>query len=268
MIDPLTSKWLPRDLKRELQAIDNGTFISIYHGKGPRSRLVQEWLNLAGHHIAIDSDFGQATELAVRAFRAQNNLSTGNNTVDGKVDSDLFRILIEPMLSVLQPLPPINGSLGSMVVEYANNHLQRHPVEVGGQNRGPWVRLYMNGKEGYNWPWCAGFVTFILRQACDTLRISMPIKGSFSCDSLAAQAQAKGLFVSEAKRSFSNLSDVAIFLNRRTSTDWIHTGFVTRFSDGTFDTIEGNTNDEGSREGYEVCARIQGYKSKDFICLY
>ncbi len=29
------------------------------------------------------------------------------------------------------------------------------------------------------------------------------------------------------------------------------------------ETIEGNTNDEGSREGYEVCARKRNFKTKN-----
>ena len=58
-----------------------------------------------------------------------------------------------------------------------------------------------------------------------------------------------------------------IFLNRKTSTDWTHTGIVTEVGDGWFRTIEGNTNDEGSREGYEACARTRGFKGRDFVCL-
>jgi hypothetical protein len=34
-----------------------------------------------------------------------------------------------------------------------------------------------------------------------------------------------------------------------------------------FDTIEGNTNDDGNREGFEVCARSRGFAKKDVICL-
>lgn len=52
-----------------------------------------------------------------------------------------------------------------------------------------------------------------------------------------------------------------------TGTDWTHTGFVTMFNKDFFDTIEGNTNDDGNREGYEVCARTRGYKNEDFIKL-
>jgi peptidoglycan hydrolase-like protein with peptidoglycan-binding domain len=35
----------------------------------------------------------------------------------------------------------------------------------------------------------------------------------------------------------------------------------------TFRTIEGNTNDDGVREGYEVCARTRNYKKRDFVAL-
>lgn len=36
-----------------------------------------------------------------------------------------------------------------------------------------------------------------------------------------------------------------------------HTGFVEKVEGGLIHTIEGNTNDTGSREGYEVCRRIR-----------
>jgi hypothetical protein len=47
---------------------------------------------------------------------------------------------------------------------------------------------------------------------------------------------------------------------------WIHTGMVSVLHEETFDTIEGNTNDEGSANGYEVCARNRAFSSQiDFI---
>ncbi len=36
-----------------------------------------------------------------------------------------------------------------------------------------------------------------------------------------------------------------------------HTGFVESVSGDSIHTIEGNSNDEGSREGYEVCRRVR-----------
>jgi hypothetical protein len=147
-----------------------------------------------------------------------------------------------------------------LVVACARQHLAQHPLEVGGQNRGPWVYLYMDGNEGQPWAWCAGFTCFCLKQACDTLREALPITPSFSCDALAASAQAKGKFVSRAQAGPGSF-----FLVRNTLTDWTHTGIVVSASSETFKTVKGNTNDDGSREGYEVCARTRRYSTMDSI---
>jgi hypothetical protein len=32
-----------------------------------------------------------------------------------------------------------------------------------------------------------------------------------------------------------------------------------------YSTVEGNTNDEGSADGYEVCQRMRSLTKKDFI---
>ena len=130
---------------------------------------------------------------------------------------------------------------------------------------GPWVRLYMGGREGNEFAWCAGFACFVLKQACDSLGVAMPIKASVSCDSLAASAKQRNVFLGEQKAKVNAVTPGSFFLNRRTPDDWTHVGIVTAAADGFFKTIEGNTNDEGSREGYEVCARNRGYKKKDFI---
>jgi hypothetical protein len=58
-----------------------------------------------------------------------------------------------------------------------------------------------------------------------------------------------------------------IFLVRWTPTDWTHTGFVAEAQPDLFTTIEGNTNDDGEREGHEVCRLSRGYKNKDFILI-
>lgn len=211
----------------------------------------------------IDGDFGSATEYAVKEFQKNCGL-----VADGVVGPNTFRELIKPMTNALKPITPGNQSLGEMVVAYARQHLQEKPREAGGQNMGPWVRLYMSGSQGKQWPWCAGFVSFILKQACQSLQIPLPIKTSVSCDSLAASAKEKGLFLPESKvTDKSRLNPGAIFLTRRTSTNWIHTGIVIGVEDEFFHTIEGNTNDEGSAEGYEVCQRVRGYKSRDFILI-
>ncbi|PIE14205.1 MAG: protein with peptidoglycan-binding domain protein [Rhodobacterales bacterium] len=223
---------------------------------------MQEWLNLHGVGLVVDGDFGPITERQVKKFQTLKNIGQS-----GQVDQITFEKMTEPMNAVLSPGAQAGESFADCVVRIAKLHLQIHPMEIGGQNRGPWVRMYMNGNQGINWPWCAGFVTFLMKQASELLGDAMPIKGSFSCDSLAAQAKASGRFVKESNAIAAGLPDGSLFLVRRTSTDWTHVGMVLGATSGFFETIEGNTNDEGSHEGYEVCKRVRGYARKDFILL-
>jgi hypothetical protein len=231
--------------------------------KGKKVRLIQEWLCLHGYHIVIDGDFGDATDTAVRQFQKENKLG-----IDGIVGEKTFGKLVLPMTEALKEISPGKKGLGQMVVAYAEQHLKQHPLEVGGQNKGPWVRLYMQGNEGSDWPWCAGFVSFVLKQACKSLNVALPIQTSFSCDSLAASAKERRLFLKESDaKQRKVIAPGSLFLERRTPTDWVHTGIVCSAEKDIFCTIEGNTNDDGDREGYEVCRRIRNYASKDFIFL-
>ncbi len=233
--------------------------------RGKKVKVIQEWLTFHNVNLKIDADYGSATEFAVRQFQQAHNLPSS-----GVVDADTFAALTRPMLQAMSPISAIPHSYNGLVHEYARQHLEVHPIEIGGQNCGPWVRLYTRGNEGTEWAWCAGFVCFILQQSADTMQIPMPIKHTVSCDSLAADAKSRHLFVSEKDLEKGNppksdMNPGSIFLSRRTPTDWVHTGLVTAFRDEIMETIEGNTNDEGSREGYEVCKRIRGYGKKDFV---
>jgi hypothetical protein len=231
--------------------------------KGKKVRLIQEWLCLHGYQIVVDGDFGVATDAAVRQFQKEKKLK-----VDGIVGDKTFGKLVFPMAEALKEISPGKKGLGQTVVAYAKQHLKQHPREVGGQNKGPWVRLYMQGNEGSDWPWCAGFVSFMLKRACKSLNVALPIRTSFSCDSLAASAKEKGLFLKESEAREKNaIAPGSLFLTRRTPTDWVHTGIIVSAEDDVFYTIEGNTNDDGNREGYEVCRRIRNYENKDFILL-
>jgi hypothetical protein len=225
--------------------------------KNGQIKLIQEWLSLHGEHVGIDGDFGPATQSAVKDFQNKTGLAA-----TGIIDANTFERLVAPMKAALQPIPSNGQSLGALVVAYAQQHLAQHPHEVGGQNKGPWVRLYMDGHEGTPWAWCAGFTCFCLKKACDTLGTQMPIKASFSCDELVASAKQHGRFVEHDKTGPGSF-----FLVRKSSTDWTHTGIIVSTAGETFRTIEGNTNDDGSREGYEVCARTRAYGKTDFILI-
>jgi Putative peptidoglycan binding domain len=230
---------------------------------GRRATLVQEWLSLHDVQVAIDGKYGPATAQAVRQFQGLRGLRP-----TGTVNRTTFDALLQPMTEARAEIAAQGRSLGDLMIAYAKRHLAQRPREIGGQNLGPWVRLYMRGNEGPDYPWCAGFACFVLQQACGCLARSAPLRPSFSCDLLATDAQKRTLFLAETKRrSPDDTPAGSFFLSRRVVGDWVHTGLVLSAGKDTFETIEGNTNDAGDREGYEVCRRVRGYKGKDFIVL-
>jgi hypothetical protein len=232
--------------------------------KGPKVRLVQEWLCLHDIQVKLDGEFGPATEGAVKLFQQRSGLEQ-----DGVVGPLTFSTLIRPMTDAIQTLPIGNGDLGGVVVLYAHQHLKSQPQEVGGENMGPWVRLYMNGLEGPPAKWCAGFACYVLKQACDTIGAPLPLQPSYSCDELANRAKQRGIFLAGgATLDHSPLKPGSLFLNRKTPTDWYHTGIVTHVNGESFQTIEGNTNEDGSAEGFEVCERVRPYGSRDFVLIH
>src|SRR5512134_1115217 len=126
----------------------------------------------------------------------------------------------------------------------------------------------MRGNEGAEWAWCAGFACHVLAAAATTLGASRPLTYSFSCDSLAADAKVRGIFVGESEAiPGETVRPGDLALHRRTPADWVHVGIVTAVEADVYVAIEGNTNDAGDREGYEVCERTRSYAQKDFIAL-
>ena len=238
--------------------------------RGPEVKELQEWLNLHDFGTGIDGDFGPATEETLKRFQLNEGL-----VADGIAGPNSWSALLLPMTRATATslsADPHLVSYREAIVEYARQHLIEHPREIGGQNRGPWVRLYCNGEDGAPWAWCAGFVSYIITQASNHHGVARPVVSTLSCDKLALDAEEHGRLMRWASRSED--SDVHpsvvvkpgdVFLVHKSGNDWTHTGIVTAVSTTSVQTIEGNTNDDGSREGYEVCARARGYKRLDFI---
>jgi hypothetical protein len=228
---------------------------------GSAAKRVQEWLSLNGHGVDIDADFGPATAHAVAAFQTAAGL-----TVSGTVDNQTWDALVTPMVAALQPIQPGTGGLAPLIAAYAAQHVAQHPLEVGGDNRGPWVRLYL-GWDGEAAKWCAGFACFSLAQAAFTLGQAQPIQSSAACTTLAERAQSANLLKSApAGGPPAGLAPGDFFLVRKVPGVWEHVGVVKAVGQTQFDTLEGNTDTNGSSNGYEAVARTRAYPGKDFIC--
>jgi hypothetical protein len=237
--------------------------------RGVAVRRLQEWLTLRGYPVPIDDDFGEATERELARFRKKVG-----STATGALDSKTWDALTSPLrtLVALTAADVASSTLSGVILAIARAHLAAAPREVGGPNAGPWARAYMKGHEGVDWPWCAGFVVSVIEQATSLRVTGSPVKHTFSCDSLAHDAKASGRFVNgtsiaSGAKSWSKLGACQIFLVRLSPNDWTHAGFALSGKDNMFQTIEGNTNDSGHREGYEVTGRTRSLDKKDFIVL-
>ena len=229
---------------------------------------IQSWLSLysiwnpnSGTATGMDGDFGAATEKAVKNF--QNDIGVSSS---GVVTKKLFEKLCENMkLAFEKPLSSSN--LRDLVVEAAENHVANFPHELnikGASNCGPWVRAYMDGHDGTKWFWCMGFVQAIIDQAASVqnknFKKLMPL--TYSCDKVGNVGLQNKILTRNEKlrKDSSTIKKGDIFLIRKSMNDWTHTGIITAVHDDVIETIEGNTNQGGSRNGVAVYKRTRNFK--------
>lgn len=139
--------------------------------------------------------------------------------------------------------------------------------EKGASNSGPEVDKYLQSvglKPGY--PWCMAFVYWCYNQA--SLQSGVPnflIKTAGVMHQWNEQQPVRKIVLNKVLKDAAIIRPGAVFImdyGKGTG----HTGLVEKIHGSYVDTIEGNTNDEGSREGYEVCRRTRRLTSiKGFI---
>jgi hypothetical protein len=165
------------------------------------------------------------------------------------------------LLRAIEPVAP-QASLAAATLAVAEQQLREAPLEVGGQNRGPWVRLYMRGEEGAQ-RWCAGFVSWCLESAARAQGATMPLRRASSCAALAGDAAAKGLLLTSA---VGRLRPGHFFLLPSATTgEWTHVGIVRTLGATTFDTIEGNSSTSNQSNGDRVFSRQRPYDGSAFV---
>jgi hypothetical protein len=130
--------------------------------------------------------------------------------------------------------------------------------EEGGPNKGPRIRQYQSATwlEPESWPWCAAFVCWVIQQGLKLPDVRRSLGIVAEDDAMRWRPKTAGAydFANWAKkRSLAVLSenndcyrgDIVIF-------DFSHIGLVVQDAPATSEfiqTIEGNTNGLGSRDG-------------------
>lgn len=139
----------------------------------------------------------------------------------------------------------VNGWLRIRALYYARTQIGISE-EPKGSNWGSRVAEYLRAA-GYGspQPWCAAFVYWCFQQAASELGVKNPVPKTGYCPTLYAGLQ---------QRQRPAAGDL-FFVHSKSLGRLSHVGFVEAVGESIVQTIEGNTNDEGDREGYEVCRR-------------
>ena len=214
--------------------------------KGAEVRELQDLLVKKGFDLVIDGDFGPKTFSAVKAFQSQNLDQDGRPlAVDGVVGPLTWWSLrnLKPEGGEVQSvdftvMPPIDAGgseRGRAALEAAIGQLNANAREIGGNNRGEFVRRYLNGivEEGNSW--CAGFVSWCYSQH----PAGIPFNYTVGARDVLNKFRRKGWGYQLEEDNTPEPGDVVCW--KREGAAWMgHVGLVYQLIDGKLYTIEGN----------------------------
>ena len=130
------------------------------------------------------------------------------------------------------------------------------------RNSSPWVDRFLSAV-GLNpgFPWCAAFVYWTCRTAGVPADLLPSRRQAAVVVNWRNWARREGLITTKPRRG-----DLMFWVNSDGRTG--HIGIVTKFENGVAYTIEGNTDEEGSREGDGVFRKERADTSRiEFIAL-
>jgi hypothetical protein len=220
---------------------------------------IQDGLNAHGcGPIDVNGDFDAVTDAAVKLFQARFTDVDGIPlVVDGKVGSITWAALFgEDAVPAADEAPSVLLAETLTTAKSQIGVMEQPP----GSNRGPEVDTYVL-RVGRNpadqLAWCAAFVYFCFDEAAKAVGRSNPVVKTAGVLDHWATAGQRGIPRVTGTRAVQNPDLVRpghIFVID-TGGGHGHLGLVVEVVGGKLITIEGNTNDGGSREGVGVFLR-------------
>jgi len=249
------------DYKKELEFFPHT--IKVGEKDSGYTKKIQEWLCLHKVHtpnywvnIEIDDWYGDATASAVKTFQQIKGLE-----ITGEVDDETWQSLTSPMARAFRTVNFSQmNTIQERLVHFMYQFMVEHPTELGNANKGPWVRAFMKGKDGDWAAWCNGVVSTALDWAADSVGKNMKefLPWSWSTQQTKKNALKNtnsARFIDRKELTSSDIEVGDLFLVVNSKGMPRHIGVVSAINGEVFACYEGNTNDEGSREGYELCER-------------
>jgi cell wall-associated NlpC family hydrolase len=198
--------------------------------------------------------FGPKTKAAVKIFQSTRRDSKGNPLeIDGKIGAITWQLLFDLPDEVV-----VQTSSSDLLKEGVNVAISQLGVMENplGSNKGPEVNQYL-ASVGLN-PglfWCAAFVYWCFNKAAIKLGRANPLVKTGGCLAHWNNTQGKKITTDAALDNPSLIKPGHIFIINHGGGAG-HTGIVEKVQNGFIHTIEGNSNDSGSRNGIGVF-RIQ-----------
>lgn len=168
------------------------------------------------------------------------------------------------------------GQLAAVVLQTADSQVGQQEVPKL-SNRGPMVDMYQKAvglklegkKKGF--PWCMAFVYWNFQEAAKLVGCANPVPrtaGVKECNEKATQPR-------KVSKKAALLHPELVLPGMQFILDFGakggHTGIVTGVekigNDWSYHTIEGNTNDDGERDGYEVARRVRKFSNANLVCF-
>jgi len=222
--------------------------------RGDAVRELQRLLRNRGFALAADGFFGALTDGAVRAFQSSHADQLGQPlAVDGMMGPLTWWALTHPKpefapwsldFAVMPPKTAGGIPVGRAALAVAIAELQEEAREIGGNNRGLWVRKYLHGLAPEGNPWCAAFVSWCYAQHPG----AMPFDYTLSARDLLNQFRRRGWAYDLAAGITPAPGDIVVWWRGQPSGWQGHAGLVYGCKDGMLYTIEGNRT-----------ARVQGF---------
>ena len=217
--------------------------------QGPEVKEIQTLLTEKGFltNEEINGIFDNETHRAVRMFQAQNLDQHGQPlTVDGKIGELTWWSMHNPkpiiqthsVVDFLQtPTANMGGSQrGRAALAVAIDELKAGAGEIGGNNRGPFVKKYLNGVVSQGNPWCAGFLSFCFAQH----PAGIPFSYTVGARDVLRQFKNKGWTQPPNSGYSPKPGDVVGWWRESLLSGKGHIGLVHQLRDGFLYTIEGN----------------------------
>lgn len=239
-----------------------GRIVKVGDSDRETVKKIQHRLNSVGcGPIAEDGVFDKAgTERAVKLFQVRFPDVTGRPLEsDGKVGSLTWGAMFGVSTVPFNSAAP--SALAKAAIDFAVTQIgvMENPL---GSNRGPQVDGYLSAvglnPAGGSFAWCVAFTHFCYKKAAENLGLQNPhIKTAGVLDHWnKAGTKSKVVRVTNAKAVADpgRVKPGSLFIIDL-GQGLGHSGMVIEVANGRLVTIEGNTNDNGSRNGIGVFQR-------------